>query len=82
MNSLIDLLQWPAMVVTLYASYLIGSQDARRRIFGFVMFILSNVLWIVWGWHDEAWALITLQLALMAMNIRGIVKNEARPTAK
>jgi hypothetical protein len=76
MDELVDLLQWPAMAVTLYAAFLIGSKHAKRRIFGFVMFILSNVLWIVWGWHDEAWALITLQAALMAMNIRGIVKNE------
>jgi len=30
----------------------------------------------VWGWHDGAWALITLQVALMAMNIRGIYKND------
>jgi hypothetical protein len=77
MDELVDLLQWPAMAVTLYASWLIGSKQADRRIFGFVMFILSNVMWIVWGWHDGAWALITLQVALMAMNIRGIVKNEA-----
>jgi hypothetical protein len=77
MDELVDLLQWPAMAVTLYASWLIGSKQADRRIFGFVMFILSNVLWIVWGWHDEAWALIALQLGLMTMNIRGIVKNEA-----
>jgi hypothetical protein len=40
------------------------------------MFILSNLLWIAWGWHDEAWALIGLQLGLFAMNVRGIVKNE------
>jgi hypothetical protein len=77
MDGFIEFLQWPAMAVTLYASYLIGSKRANRRIFGFCMFILSNVLWIVWGWHDEAWALITLQVALMAMNVRGIVKNEA-----
>jgi hypothetical protein len=76
MDELIDLLQWPAMAVTLYASFLVGSKRAGRRMFGFVMFIVSNVLWISWGWHDEAWALITLQAGLMAMNIRGIVKNE------
>jgi hypothetical protein len=35
------------------------------------------VLWIVWGIHDEAWALIVLQAALMCMNIRGIFKNES-----
>lgn len=77
MGDYIDLLQWPAMAVTLYAAYLIGSKRADRRIFGFSMFILGNLLWIAWGWQDEAWALITLQVALMAMNIRGIVKNES-----
>ncbi|MDY0964022.1 MULTISPECIES: hypothetical protein [Massilia] len=76
MGELIDLLQWPAMVVSLYAAFLIGSKRAERRVFGFWMFILSNLMWIVWGWHDEAWALITLQFALMAMNIRGIFKND------
>ena len=64
------------MAVTLFAAYLIGSKRAERRVFGFSMFILSNVLWIVWGIHDEAWALIALQAALMVTNIRGIFKNE------
>jgi hypothetical protein len=76
MDDLIDVLQWPAMAVTLYASYLIGSKRAGRRVYGFVMFIVSNLLWIAWGWHDEAWALITLQVALMCTNIRNIIKNE------
>jgi hypothetical protein len=76
MGDWIDLLQWPAMAVTLYAAYLIGSKRPERRIFGFSMFILSNILWIIWGWQDEAWALITLQAGLMTMNIRGIFKNE------
>lgn len=76
MEEILDALQWPAMAVTLYAAYVIGSKSAKRRIFGFIMFILSNVLWIVWGWHDEAWALITLQVALMCTNIRNIIKNE------
>lgn len=77
MGDLIDLLQWPAMAVSLYAAFMIGSKKAGKRIFGFWMFILSNILWIIWGVHDEAWALITLQVALMAMNIRGIFKNES-----
>ena len=76
MDEFIDLLQWPAMVVSLYAAFLIGSKRAERRVFGFWMFIFSNLLWIVWGWHDGAWALITLQVALMAMNIRGIYKTD------
>jgi hypothetical protein len=76
MGDWIDLLQWPAMAVTLYAAYLVGSKRPGRRLFGFSMFILSNLLWIAWGWHDEAWALIALQVALFGTNVRGIVKNE------
>jgi hypothetical protein len=80
MDEFIDFLQWPAMLVTLLAAYLIGSKRAGRRVFGFGTFIVSNILWIIWGIHDEAWALIALQAALMATNIRGIFKNE--PEAK
>lgn len=76
MEDWIDLVQWPAMAVTLCAAYLIGSKREDRRIFGFSMFVLSNLLWIAWGWHDEAWALIALQVGLFAMNVRGIVENE------
>ena len=77
MEGFLDFLQWPAMAVSLYAAYLVGSKKAGKRIYGFWMFILSNVLWIIWGVHDEAWALISLQVALMAMNARGIFKNES-----
>ena len=77
MDEFIDFLQWPAMLVTLFAAYLIGSKRAERRVFGFCMFILSNLLWIAWGWHDEAWALIALQAALLVTNVRGIFKNES-----
>ncbi len=77
MEEFLDFLQWPAMAVSLYAAFLIGSKKADKRIFGFWTFILSNILWIVWGVHDEAWALISLQVALMAMNVRGIFKNES-----
>jgi hypothetical protein len=34
------------------------------------------VLWITWGWHTHAWALITLQVGLFALNVRGAAKNE------
>ena len=40
------------------------------------MFLLSNVLWTLWGWHAGAYALIVLQAALAAMNFRGAYKNE------
>ena len=75
MDSL-NLLQWPAMAVTVAASWLVGSsQDARRNV-GFWIFLLSNALWVAWGLHAGAPALIALQVALAAINIRGAMKTD------
>jgi len=72
----INLLQWPAMVVTVAAAWLVASQRKLKRNWGFWLFLLSNVLWIAWGLYDHAYALIMLQLGLALMNIRGAVKNQ------
>ena len=76
MTDPISLLQWPAMAITLIAAWLVGSQHKKKRSWGFWCFIASNVLWVIWGWHDRAWALIALQVGLFALNIRGARKNE------
>ena len=73
---LLDALQWPAMVVTLVASWLVASSSKPKRNWGFWCFVASNVLWTAWGWHAGAWALIVLQAGLLALNIRGIKKTE------
>ncbi|MCP8463276.1 hypothetical protein NK553_04865 [Pseudomonas sp. ZM23] len=78
MNEMIDLLQWPAMLVTILAAWLVGSRDRRRRKAGFWVFLASNALWIAWGIPVKAYALVTLQLCLAAMNIRGSYKNRRR----
>ena len=70
----LDLLQWPAMAVTVLAAWLVGSTHKHRREIGFWAFLASNALWLVWGWHTSAWALMVLQLCLAALNIRGVVK--------
>ena len=72
----IDLIQWPAMIATVVAAWLVASQHKRKREFGFWFFLFSNVLWVIWGFHDQAYALIALQVALAALNIRGARKNE------
>jgi hypothetical protein len=72
----ISLLQWPAMLASIVAAWLVGSEDKRRRNAGFWVFIASNVLWVVWGWSTQAWALVAMQFALGAMNIRGMLKTE------
>lgn len=71
-----DALQWPAMVITIAASWMVGSEDERRRNWGFWIFLLSNVVWIAWAYKANAPALIALQIALAIMNIRGAKKTE------
>jgi hypothetical protein len=73
---ILDLLQWPAMVTTIAAAWLVASRSAHKRAIGFWCFLASNLLWVVWGWHDRAWALVGLQFFLAALNIRGVHKNE------
>jgi len=72
----INLLQWPAMAVTLAAAWLIASSSAARRNSGFWVFLLSNGLWIVWAAHAGAPALIALQVGLASLNIRGAIKTD------
>ncbi len=69
-------LQWPAMATTVIAAWFVASQAKRNREIGFWCFLISNALWIAWGWYDRAYALVVLQLALAALNIRGAYKNE------
>jgi hypothetical protein len=72
----LELLQWPAMATTIVAAWLVAAQNKRAREVGFWIFLGSNVLWVIWAFYDGAYALIVLQVALAALNIRGAVKNE------
>lgn len=72
----LDFIQWPAMVVTIAAAWLVASQSKLKRQIGFWCFLVSNVLWIIWGWSSNAYALLILQIALALLNIRGAKKND------
>ena len=63
------------MVVTVAAAWLVASKAEQRRKIGFWIFLLSNVLWVIWGLSTSAYALVALQIALAAMNIRGAKRN-------
>ena len=64
-------MQWPAMAVTVIASWLVASRRDKRRKLAFWVFLLSNVLWVAWGLHAGAWGVIVLQVCLAALNVRG-----------
>lgn len=71
----LDLLQWPALVVTIVAAWLVSTGRRWKRLNGFYIFLLSNVLWVVWGVYAGAYALVLLQIFLGACNVHGVVIN-------
>ncbi|MDP9991606.1 putative MAPEG superfamily protein [Variovorax boronicumulans] len=73
---ILSLIQWPAFAASVAAAWLVGSNAKGRRNVGFWVFLASNVLWVVWGVHTQAWALIALQVCLAALNVRGLFKTE------
>lgn len=78
----LDLLQWPAMALTLAASWWVASSHAQRRNVGFWLFMASNVLWAAWGLYAHAYALVLLQLGLVALNVRGMRKTDEAAAGK
>ena len=64
------------MAVTLLSAWLVASQKKGRRQWGFWLFLLSNLLWVIWGVYARAYALIALQIGLALLNSRGVAKNE------
>ena len=64
------------MSISLAAAWWLGSKNPKKRIWAFCLLIIGNLMWIGWGWGESAFALIALNLGLMALNVRGIRKNE------
>jgi hypothetical protein len=77
-----DWVQWPAMIATLTAAWLVASRRRPRRLTGFVTFVISNVLWVIWAVPAGAYALVVLQLGLFALNVRGIRNNDSALRAR
>ena len=76
MDEFFALLEWPAMAISLASAWWMGSKNATKRIIAFCMLIVGNLMWIGWGWGEDARALIALNVGLLALNVRGIIKNE------
>ena len=73
-EELLSAVQWPAMAVTVAASWLVASRHRRRRQAAFWLFLVSNAMWVAWGLHSGAIALVVLQFCLAALNLRGARK--------
>lgn len=72
---MIDLLQWPALVLSIIGAWLVGGRRANQRLAGFLLFLASNVLWSLWGLGIAAWGVVITQAFFTWTSIRGIRTN-------
>ncbi len=74
-EAILNFLQWPAMLATLISTWLVASQNKLYRRIGFWIFILSNILWVMWAIQIKSYAVILMQIGLLLLNLRGLYKN-------
>lgn len=64
------LLDWIGMAFSLLAVYLLGQKNP----WGFVSFIVSNLLWVAVGVLAESTGIIIGNLVFLGLNARGLLK--------
>lgn len=65
------------MVINILSVWMLTSQSKGKRHAGFLLSLFSNLLWVIWGWHVQAFAVLGLQIALATLNIHGVRKTES-----
>ncbi len=68
---IISLLQWPGMALGLAGAPLVSSSRAHVRRWGFAVWCVSNVCWIAWSIHTQAWGLLGMQSVFCATSVMG-----------
>ncbi len=72
-------LEWGATLVSLAGAWLTASSSQRSRKLGFGAFLVSNVMWAVWGATMGVWGLVTMQVLFLGTSVRGLISNRAAP---
>lgn len=64
-------IDWLAMAINLYAAYLLGN----NRKFGFVLFAISNIFWILLGISTmSSYGMAIGNFVFFLINVRGYMK--------
>jgi hypothetical protein len=72
---MLDLLQWPALILSIAGAWCVGGSTSPQRLLGFWLFLLSNIAWASWGCGAGAWAVVISQLVFTITSVRGIRSN-------
>lgn len=66
-------LDWLAMALSLGAMVMLGNRDRR----GFLVFAISNAMWVVVGLWAHSLAIAIGNAVFLAINLRGFVRWQA-----
>lgn len=72
---LITILDWIGTIMVLIAAFILSSKKSskpKNRMYGFIFFLISNILWIPFAILLHAYGLLITQIILFFINLRGI----------
>lgn len=69
----VEAVRWTAAVTGIIAAVMIAVRFGGRVTgWGFVVFTVSSVAWILTGWLDDTWSLLAQNLVLFVINLLGV----------
>ncbi len=79
---MVEIVKWLASISGMIAAFMI-SLDLGRRLtgWGFALFVLSSIAWIVSGLIDAEGALATQNVVLLGINLFGVYRYLVRRKA-
>jgi Na+(H+)/acetate symporter ActP len=63
--------EWTGAILGMLGSLLLALNAAISG-YGFIVFLTSNVCWLVFGIRNRAWGLVTMQIGFTVTSITGI----------
>lgn len=66
-------MEWAGAVTGLLGAFLLSMNVAVSR-YGWGFFLLSNVMWIVFGVATEAWGLVFMQVGFTLTSMNGVFR--------
>lgn len=74
-NALLPTIQYPATALTVIGFYFLGSTHSKIRKIGFIMNLVGNIVWIIYGALPLQVGLIATNVCIFTLAVRGYLNN-------
>ena len=71
LETILNLLQWPALVLAIAGAPLVASGVSRRVYVGFTLWTVSNLCWIAWALTTGTWSVLLMQVYFLFTSLAG-----------